>query len=225
MTDLDEKAFRSLLWFFAAMAALIFIPAGTLAFWQAWLFLTVYFSLSLGMTFYLMKYDRPLMARRMRGGPGAEKDKTQKIVMTLASICFIALLFVPGLDRRFGWSSIPPMIAIIGDGLVILGYFIIFLVFRENSFSSATIETAENQTVISTGPYAAVRHPMYAGALIMLFGVPLALGSWLGLLMWMALVPVILWRLFEEERFLEKSLAGYSSYRVKVKCRLIPGVW
>ena len=225
MTDLDEKAFRGLLWVFAAVAALIFIPAGTLAYWQGWLFLTVYCTLSFAITLYLMKYDRALLARRMRGGPGAEKEKTQKIVMALVSAGFIALFVVSALDRRFHWSSPPPFIAVAGDALVALGYLIIFFVFRENSFSSATIETSADQTVISTGPYAHVRHPMYAGGLLLLCGIPLALGSWRGLLVMIPLLPVLLWRLFDEEHYLARNLPGYAEYRAKVRYRLIPFLW
>jgi len=225
MTDLDEKAFRGLLWLLATMAALIFIPAGTLAYWQAWLFLTVYFTLSFAITLYLMKFDRELLARRLRGGPGAEKEKTQKIVMALASAGFIALIVVSALDRRFHWSSLPPFIALAGDALVALGFLVIFLVFRENSFSAGTIEIAPDHEVISTGPYAHVRHPMYAGGLLMLCGIPLALGSWWGLLAMIPLLPVLLWRLFDEEKFLAINLPGYAEYKAKVRYRLLPFVW
>ncbi|MGO8952657.1 MAG: methyltransferase family protein [Rhodomicrobium sp.] len=225
MTDLDEKAFRGLLWLLATMAALIFIPAGTLAYWQAWLFLTLYFALTFAITLYLMKFDRALLARRLRGGPGAETEKTQKIVMALAMAGFIALIVVSALDRRFHWSSVPPFFVLAGDALVALGFFVIFLVFRENSFSSGTIEIAPDQEVISTGPYAHVRHPMYSGGLLMLCGIPLALGSWRGLLVMIPLVPVLLWRLFDEEKFLAINLPGYVEYGAKVRYRLLPFFW
>ncbi len=182
MNTLNLKAFAGLLLLFVAMAALLFVPAGTLDYWQAWTFLAVYFASSLALTLYLMKKDPELLQRRMRGGPTAEKEPAQKIIMSITSLGFIGLLVVPALDHRFAWSQMPPDMALAGDGLVAIGWLAIFFVFRENSFSSATIELAPDQKVISTGPYALVRHPMYAGALVMLAGMPIALGSWWGLL-------------------------------------------
>ena len=112
-----------------------------------------------------------------------------------------------------------------GEGFVAAGWLAIFFVFRENSFSSATIELAPDQTVISTGPYALVRHPMYSGGLIMLLGMPIALGSWWGMLVVIAILPALIWRLFDEERFLARNLPGYAAYQSKVKYRLIPRIW
>ena len=145
--------------------------------------------------------------------------------MSFASIGFIGLLVLPGLDHRFGWSQMPANVAIAGDILVVLGWIGIFFVFRENSFSSATIELAADQRVISTGPYALVRHPMYAAALVMLLGMPIALGSWWGVLTMAAVVPALAWRLLDEERFLARNLPGYSEYQRKVRYRLLPLVW
>jgi protein-S-isoprenylcysteine O-methyltransferase Ste14 len=225
MTELHRKAFVSLLLLAVVMAALLFLPAGTLRYWQAWAFLAVYFTLSLAITLYLMKSDPELLRRRMSGGPTAEKEPAQKIIMWLASLGFFGLLIVPALDHRFGWSRMPPVVALAGDAFVMLGWLGIFLVFKENSFTSATIELAPDQRVISTGPYAQVRHPMYAAALVMLLGIPIALASWWGVLIIAALLPALIWRLIDEEKFLASNLPGYSEYQRKVRYRLVPKVW
>lgn len=176
-------------------------------------------------TIYLWKKDPKLLERRVNAGPSAEKETKQKRIQVFASLAFIALMIVPSLDHRFSWSNVPVLVVIGGDILAALGFFIVFLVFKENTFTAATIEIAPDQTVISTGPYAVVRHPMYAGALIMLFGTPLALGSWWALLLFILMTFVIIWRLLDEERFLAKSLPGYNEYCKKVPYRLIPSIW
>jgi protein-S-isoprenylcysteine O-methyltransferase Ste14 len=145
--------------------------------------------------------------------------------MWLTSAGFIGLLVIPALDHRFGWSQMPPLAALAGDALVAIGWLAIFAVFRENSFSSATIEITGDQRVVSTGVYAKVRHPMYAGALVMLAGMPLALGSWWGLSVLLAILPALIWRVFDEEKLLTENLPGYAEYREKVRYRLIPGLW
>jgi protein-S-isoprenylcysteine O-methyltransferase Ste14 len=225
MTGVNKRAFGGLLVLVLAIAALLFIPAGTLDYWQAWTFLGVYSTASLAITLYLMKNDPKLLERRMRGGPAAEKEPTQKIIMLFASAGFIGLLIIPALDNRFGWSHMPPAVALVGDGLLALGWLAIFFVFKENSFTSATIELAPDQKVISTGPYALVRHPMYAGGLVMLAGIPIALGSWWGLLVLVATMLALVWRLLDEEKFLARNLPGYVEYQEKVRYRLIPHVW
>ncbi len=225
MNILHKKAFGGLLILFLAMASLLFIPAWTLDYWQAWTFLAVYFAWSLAITLYLMKKDPKLLQRRMSGGPWAEKEPVQKIIMSVASLGFIGLLVIPAFDHRFAWSSMPPYVALAGDGLVVLGWLAIYFVFRENTFSSATIELAPDQRVISTGPYALVRHPMYAGGLVMLLGIPIALGSWWGVLIVIAITPALIWRLFDEEKFLARNLPDYVEYQNKVSYRLIPMVW
>ena len=225
MNILTIKAFGGLLLLFGAMAALLFIPAGTLDYWQAWTFLAVFFASSLAITLYLIENDPKLLERRMGGGPFAEKETTQKIIMSFASLGFIGLLGLPALDHRFAWSHMPPTVAMAGDVLTVFGWLAIFFVFKENTFTSATIKLAPDQKVISTGPYALVRHPMYAGGLVMLLGMPIALGSWWGLLMLVAIIPALIWRLIDEENFLAGNLPGYQQYQKKVRYRLIPWVW
>ncbi len=207
------------------MGLLLFVPAGTIYYWQAWVYLSIFMGASLLITLYLMKKDPALLKRRMRGGPTAEKLRTQKLIMLCASIGFIALLVVPALDRRFRWSAMPLAGVIFGDVLVAAGLYFIFLVYKENTFTSATIEVAQDQKVISSGPYAIVRHPMYASALLYLFGTPLALGSFWGLLPLLAVIPCLVWRLHDEERFLVENLPGYEEYLKKVRYRLVPYIW
>jgi len=222
---LPAKAFRGLAFLLLAMMGLLFFPAWTIRYWQAWTFLAVYFAASLAITAYLVKEDPELLRRRMNGGPRAEKEPAQKIIMYFTSVAFIALLVVPALDHRFGWSRMPSYAALAGDVLVVLGWTAIFFVFRENTFSSATIELAPDQKVISTGPYALVRHPMYAGGIVMLAGMPVALGSWWGLLVIFAMMPFLIWRLLDEEAFLARKLPGYVTYQKQVRFRLMPAVW
>ncbi len=222
---LHLRAFIGLLMLVLVMVALIFGAAGTLHFWQGWLFLACYFGASIVITLYLARRDPALLARRMRGGPWAEKEPTQRLIMSIASAGFIALLVVPGLDHRFGWSHMPATVSIAGILLMLLGWAGIFRVFQENSFTSSTIELAADQRVISTGPYAIVRHPMYAAALLMLLGIPISLGSWWGVLVVLALLPALIWRLLDEERFLGRNLPGYVAYQGRVRYRLLPRIW
>jgi protein-S-isoprenylcysteine O-methyltransferase Ste14 len=220
-----RKGLVSLAGLALAMGALIFVPAGTLDYWQAWLFVGCYFGTSVVVSLWLMRNDPALLERRMRGGPLAEGERNQKIIMTITSIGFVALLVVPGLDRRFGWSHMPGVIAVVGDVLLLTGWWGILQVFRANTYAAATIQVAAGQTVISTGPYGVVRHPMYAAALLMLLGIPIALGSWWGVLVFAAIIPALAWRLLDEERVLVRGLDGYPAYKRKVRWRMIPHIW
>lgn len=225
MRSLNAHAWLSLSCLAVATGLLLFGAAGTVSYWQAWVYLSIFLGTSLLITLYLMKNDPALLRRRMRGGPIAEKRRTQKIIMLCMAIGFIALLVIPALDRRFGWSAMPLFGIIAGDVLVVTGFYLIFLVYRENTFTSATIEVAEGQKVISTGPYAVIRHPMYAGGLLYLAGTPLALGSFWGLLAFVAMVPFMIWRIYDEEDLLAKGLSGYAEYQKKVRYRLVPLIW
>ena len=225
MHVLNVRAFIGLIALVLVMAALIFGAAGTRHYWQGWVFLVCYFGASIAITLYLATRDPALLARRMRGGPWAEKEPTQRVIMSIASAGFLALLVVAGLDHRFGWSQMPDGVAIAGDLLMLLGWLGIFRVFQENSFTSSTIELAADQRVISTGPYAIVRHPMYAAALVMLLAIPISLGSWWGVLVIIVLLPALIWRLLDEEDFLSQNLPGYVAYQNRVRYRLLPRVW
>jgi protein-S-isoprenylcysteine O-methyltransferase Ste14 len=225
VTLLNAKAIAYLSFTTGLMGVALFVPAWTLDYWQAWLYLVVFGMLSLAITMDLMARDPALLERRVHGGPAAETSRGQRLAMSVASAGFIAVLVLSALDHRFGWSYVPGADVIGGDALIVIGYVIIFFVFRANTYASSTIEVAAGQHVITTGPYAIVRHPMYAGAALYLIGMPLALGSWWGLLGGALLVPALLWRMFDEEKTLAKSLPGYAEYRNTVKYRLIPHVW
>lgn len=207
------------------LAIALFAPAWTFHFWQAWLYLLLFASCSAVVATYLWKRDQALLSRRVSAGPVAEKIRTQRIIQFFGSIGFLAMLIVPSLDHRLSWSHIPLWTVIAGDFLVVLGFYIVFKVFSVNTFTSGTVEVVEQQTVISTGPYAFVRHPMYSGALIMLLGTPLALDSWWGLVPFVLMVAVIVVRLLHEEKLLLAELAGYGNYVSRVKYRLMPLVW
>ena len=226
MNNLKIKTFAGFIGFLVFASAAIFLSAWTFYYWQAWVFLIVFFGSALIITVYVMKRDPALLERRISVGPLNEKEASQKIIQFLAQFAFLLVIIFPALDHRFGWSSAPsPYINAIGDLLVVVGFYIVFLVFKENTFASALVEVAAEQKVISSGPYARVRHPMYIGALILLLGMPLALASWWGVLTIIPITAVIVWRLLDEERFLLKNLPGYGEYKNKVKYRLVPFVW
>jgi protein-S-isoprenylcysteine O-methyltransferase Ste14 len=224
----DNLARKTVLGFtqlIGALGILLFAPAWTLDYWQAWLYWFVFAASSALITAYLWKKDPKLLSRRIDAGPGAESEKSQKQIQLLASFIFLAAMILPSLDHRFSWSAVPLSAVLAGDVLTALGFFIVFLVFKENTFTAATIVVTPGQKVVSTGPYALIRHPMYSGALVLLFGTPLALGSWWGLLMFMPMVFTIAWRARDEERFLFKNLSGYKEYCQIVRYRLVPFAW
>ncbi len=223
--DLGAKAWLALAVLAIVMALLLFVPAGTVRYWQAWVYLSIFTGASALTTLYLLRKDRALLERRMRGSPTGEGRPVQKLIMLCVSIGFIALLIVPALDHRFGWSTVPFVGVAAGNALVAVGFYLISLVYRENTFASATIQIAENQKVIATGPYAIVRHPMYASGLLYFLGTPLALGSYWGLLAIAWMLPFLIWRLLDEERLLARNLPEYAEYRRKVRYRLVPFVW
>jgi protein-S-isoprenylcysteine O-methyltransferase Ste14 len=191
--NLSARAWLSLAVLVVVMAFLLFVPAGTIHYWQAWVYLAIFTGASALITLDLLRRDRALLERRMSGGPTAEKRPAQKLIMLCTSIGFIALLVVPAFDHRFGWSVVPLGVVVAGDILVAIGFYLISVVYRENTFTSATIEVGQNQTVISTGPYAIVRHPLYASAFLYLLGTPLALGSYWGLVPIAAMMPFLIW--------------------------------
>lgn len=225
MASLTVRAWLSLAVLAVIVGALLFGGAGTLRYWQAWLYLTLFVVLSIALTLDLLRRDPALLERRMKGGPTAERRPAQRRIMLGASLGFVALIVVPALDRRFGWSSVPMPVVILGEALFVVGFAFIGRVYRENSYTSATIEVAKDQRVVDTGPYAVVRHPMYASALLYLAGTPLALGSYWGLLGLALILPSLVWRLLDEERMLAAELPGYAEYTARVRSRLIPGLW
>jgi len=225
MDALYLQAVKSGIFGILLFAALIFVPAGTLNYWQGWLFLAVFAASTTAFTVYLALFDKPLLERRMKAGPWHEQESSQKIIVSLVFVGFFSLIVVSALDVRFGWSRQPAYISLIGEALIVSSFLFIFWVVRVNSFAASTIQVTEDQKVVSTGPYAHVRHPMYSGALLLLVGIPLALGSWWALILIAPVMPVLIWRILDEERFLLKNLPGYAEYASTMRYRLIPHVW
>jgi protein-S-isoprenylcysteine O-methyltransferase Ste14 len=206
--------------------AMIFIPAWTLAYWQGWwFFLTISISTTLA-TIYIALHDKKLLESRLRGGPTAEETSVQKIITTTGSLVFVAAVVFMVFDHRFGWSAaVPGYLSIAGDALGALGILVYLFVVKENRYAAATVTVVKGQTVVSTGPYAIVRHPMYAGALLVCVGAPLALGSWWGLLITPFFIGWFAWRLLHEEKYLRENLPGYAEYAHNVRRRLFPYIW
>lgn len=219
------RAVAGLIFLFAVLTTLFFGLAGTLHAGRAWAALAVFFGCAGLITVWLWFQDKPLLERRVKAGPGREADPVQNILQGLAALVFLAAFAIPGLDTRLHWSRLPLPLSLAGDGMIAIGFLIVFLTFRANSYAAGTIEIAQAQPVIARGPYAILRHPMYAGTLVMILGIPLALGSWWGLLPAGLLIPVLIWRLLREEAFLLANLPGYAEYRRRVRCRLVPMLW
>jgi protein-S-isoprenylcysteine O-methyltransferase Ste14 len=225
MKPLYQQLVRSSVLGTLAMLALIFVPAGTFRYWQGWASLAVFTICSGAYTLYLAKHDPALLKRRTEAGISHEKEPTQKIVMALLYVACIALVVLPPLDVRFGWSLMPLQVSIIGDALVVFAFYVFYLVSKVNTFAAANIRVEDGQRVISSGVYAFIRHPMYFAALFLFVGVPLGLGSWWALLLVPILIPILIARIFNEEKLLARDLPGYVDYTHTVRYRLIPGVW
>jgi protein-S-isoprenylcysteine O-methyltransferase Ste14 len=223
--NLQRSVMLGLLRLQVILALVIFLPAGSLHYWQGWLFWTVFFACVLVVTLYFVKQDPHLIENRMKAGPGAEQQRSQKIIQAFTGTLAAALVIVSGLDHRYGWSTVSTPIVLLGDGLVVLGFAIVYQVFKENSFAASTIKVEAEQRVISTGPYRLVRHPMYVGGALMLLATPLALGSFWALPIGVALTGAIVVRLLDEERYLTTNLPGYDAYCREVRYRLLPMVW
>jgi protein-S-isoprenylcysteine O-methyltransferase Ste14 len=210
----------------ALLGAVLFLFAGTLHYWQAWVFIVVFSASANDIGIYLALKDPALLERRKNIRPEGGSSPAQKVMGGLILVGVLLLLMVPGLDKRYGWSVMPGYVSVLGDLVVVASFVGHYFVFRANSFGGATVEVFEGQQVISSGPYAVVRHPMYAWVLVMCVGAELALGSWWGLLVIVAMqVPVLVWRILDEERLLQRDLPGYGDYMRKVRYRLVPHVW
>jgi protein-S-isoprenylcysteine O-methyltransferase Ste14 len=204
------------------VALCLFVPAGSLSYWQGWLYLGVLFVPLIFVGSYFLKRDPGFLERRMRM---REKEAVQGRIQAISGIIFFAGFLIPGLDFRFGWSQVPVALVLAADVAVFLGYLFIFRVFRENSYAARTVEVEAGQRVVSTGPYALVRHPMYLGVTVMFLATPLALGSWWALPVFLLLPPFLVLRIRNEEDVLLRELPGYPEYCRKVRYRLIPRVW
>jgi protein-S-isoprenylcysteine O-methyltransferase Ste14 len=223
--DLRRKSLLGLVQFTVLTMLLVFLPVWSLDYWQAWLFLAVFVAALLGCNEYFLRRDPALVRRRLRVGPTAEAEPAQKRIQAIASVMLAALFVLSALDHRFGWSDLPVWTVILGDLVVVAGLLLIARVFVENSFAAATVQVEEGQRVIETGPYGLVRHPMYTAAIVMLAGIPPALGSAWGLAVVPLGIGILAARLLAEERYLGDRLPGYLGYRSRVRWRLLPGIW
>lgn len=205
--------------------ALLFAPAGTLDYWQGWVYGILFAATSFGIGVYFFKNNPQALARRMKAGPLAEQRPAQKVIISFLFVGFMVLIVMPGLDRRWGWSDVPAWLALSANVLVIAGLLGSALVVKQNSFAASTITVEAGQPVVSTGLYGVVRHPMYSSALLMVVFTPLALGSYWTMLLIVPLVGVLAWRILDEEQFLTRNLPGYDAYCRRVHYRLVPGVW
>ena len=204
------------------LSAIFFLPAWTLKYWQAWVYMAVIFIPMLGIVLYFFKDKTDFLARRMNM---KEKAVEQKLVIKLSFLPLILAFLLPGFDVRLGWSILPTWLVLLSDGIVLLGYGLVFLVFRENSYASRIVEVMDGQKVIDTGPYALFRHPMYLGSIVMYLFSPLALGSAWAVLPALFMIPVLVIRIIGEEKLLTSDLPGYAEYTQKVRYRLFPGIW
>ncbi len=204
------------------LGLIFFLPAGTWRYWQAWVYLSILFIPMLGVFIYFIRRDPKLLERRMKA---REKERRQKTIIGLSSFLFIGIYLLPGFDRRYGWSSVPVFVVIAADIIILAGYGLFVRVLKENRYASRIVEVAREQTVIKTGPYAVVRHPMYVAVGIIYILSPLALGSFWAMLPALLVAVVLVARIVNEEKVLLRDLSGYEEYMQRVRYRLIPGVW
>lgn len=220
--ELAKMVYVRLLVAIFVMSAMFFVPAGTFVYWEAWVYLAVLFIPASLFSIYLLKNDPELLERRMRV---KEKEAQQKLIIKFSYLYFLLTFLLPGFDKRFGWSNVPTAVVIAADIVVLLGYSIFVLVLRENRYASHIIEVEQEQKVISTGPYAIVRHPMYLGVSLMYILTPLALGSYRAIIPAILIIPILVARIRNEESVLLRELKGYQEYMQNTKYCLIPGIW
>ncbi len=204
------------------IAMILFLPAGTFAYWQAWVWIAVWFIPASWLITHYLKTDPALIERRIRM---KEKEKTQRNIMSVAFILFLIAFLIPGFDKRYGWSVVPVPVVLIADFFILIGYLLFVRVLEENRYASRTIEVVKEQHVVTTGPYAIMRHPMYVAALTIYLFSPLALGSYWALPVCALYIPILVARILNEEKVLRKELGGYEEYMQKTRFRLIPNVW
>jgi protein-S-isoprenylcysteine O-methyltransferase Ste14 len=229
MTDapgsLELRSTRSGLRYMLVLVAALFLAAGTLRYWQAWLYVGMQLVWLVVTTVYLLRHDRALMQRRLAAEERGEKERVQQVFFLLFGLCGLGILVLSGLDRRFGWSAVSLPVVIAACAAFAVGASIVFWVLRENTFASSVIEVQAQQAVIGTGPYRLVRHPMYTGMLLALAATPLALGSYCAELLLLPLFGLFVMRLLAEERLLQAGLPGYAAYMQQTRRRLLPGLW
>ena len=192
----------------AILLACLFIPAGTLNYWQAWVFVAVFEVSAQALGIYFLVHDRALVERRMNIGPVAEQRPVQKFISALFILGFVGFVVLPAFDHRFGWSPVAPLVSVIANAMIVLSFLMFFVVMKSNTYAASTIQVEKGQPVVSTGIYAHVRHPMYSGALLLLAAMPPALGSWWSVFLLVPFFPVLVWRILDEEIFLGQKFAG-----------------
>lgn len=210
---------------FVVFGLLVFAPAGTFDYWQGWVFIAVFAVVSTLPSIYLAVHDPAALRRRMQAGPTSETRPVQKLASSMAFLLLAIMIVVSALDHRLGWSAVPPVVSVLGNALVAAGLGIAMLVVVQNSYAAANVKVEAGQTVVSTGLYGLVRHPMYFGNVIMLIGLPPALGSYWALLFIVPGLAVLSVRILDEEKMLRAELDGYDPYTRKVRYRLLPYVW
>lgn len=213
------------LWGILSFGLILFLPAGTLRYWQAWVFIAVFMAATIVPVIYLARNNPAALQRRMNAGPRAEPRAAQKFIITGSFLSLFATMVVSAFDHRFGWSPVPPWLSVLGDVLVAAGLTIAMLVIVQNSYAAATVTVESGQTLVSDGLYRFVRHPMYVGNVIMMVGMPLALGSYWGLLFVIPGGVMLALRILDEEKLLTQELTGYREYRQRVRYRLVPYLW
>ncbi len=199
-----------------------FLPAGTFDYWQAWAYMAVTLVPAAFVFHYFINKDPVFLERRLKL---KEKQARQKTVVKFGGVIFAIGFLIPGLDRRFGWSHVPPEMSIAADIIVLLGYMMVFLVFKENAYAGRSVEVVKGQKVISSGPYSIIRHPMYLGTIFLYGATPLALGSYWAFPLFALMLPLLIIRIISEEELLRRELKGYAAYCKKVRYRLVPYVW
>ncbi|WP_205874206.1 methyltransferase family protein [Mycobacterium camsae] len=219
------KIVASLLYGVVLYSVLVFVPAGTLHYWQGWTFVAIAMGITTISTVWLGVTNPAALRRRMRAGPRAEGRTVQKVLVTALFVTAMGAMAFSAFDHRMGWSSVPAWVSVAGEVMVAVGLGSALLVVVQNSYAAATITVEQGQTVTTDGLYGLVRHPMYSGSLLMMVGIPLALGSYWGLLFVAAGVVVLVLRILDEEKLLTTELAGYREYTQRVRYRLVPYLW
>jgi len=207
---------------FVFICVLLFLPAGTFHYWNAWLFMAVLFVPMIILGIVMLFKSPGLLKKRL---DAKEKEGEQKWVVALSGIMFMAAFVVAGFNFRFSWHLLPDCVIWISVAMFLLSYLMYAEVIRENDFLSRTIEVQENQKVIDTGLYGIVRHPMYSATIILFLSIPLILGSLISFFIMLAYIPIIAIRINNEEQILGKGLKGYKEYKQKVRYKLIPFIW
>jgi len=227
VTTVKQRGLRQLALSLAVVAALLFLPAGSLRYWQGWLFLILMTGFWTFFFINLLRHDPKLLERRLQSEESAPEQKMfQKLMLVILLPAFV----LAGLDFRFGWSRsrlhrVPLWLVLVGQAMAVAAYWLVFSVMKTNSFAASTIRVEDGQRVIDRGLYAIVRHPMYFGMALMVLGTPLALGSYVALPVFALFIPLLIFRLTHEEKFLRHALPGYAEYCERIRFRLIPFLW